>query len=45
MSKIYEIVIFSTKHKAYVDKIIDAIDPMGRISRRFYKENMTCVKK
>ena len=42
MSKLYEIVIYSSGTKQYVDAVLRNIDPKGRISHRIYRDN--CIQ-
>ena len=37
MSRIYEIVVFTASQKLYADKVLNTIDPKGRISHRLYR--------
>ena len=45
MSQLFEIVVFTASQKLYADKVLDSIDPKGRISHRLYRENCIVINK
>jgi Dullard-like phosphatase family protein len=45
MSRLFEIVVFTASQKMYADKVIDTIDPKGRISHRLYREHCIVINK
>lgn len=44
MSKIYELIIFTSSMAEYADRIIDLIDPLKRVSFRLFRENCVLAK-
>ena len=45
MSKIYEIVLYTARRDAYVNKMIEKIDPKNRISHIILREHCIVVNK
>jgi TFIIF-interacting CTD phosphatase-like protein len=43
MSEMGELHLFTASTKAYADPIIDAIDPHGYITGRFYRDNCQII--
>ncbi|KAE8722983.1 putative Haloacid dehalogenase-like hydrolase superfamily protein [Hibiscus syriacus] len=44
ISKKYELVVFTSGHKAYASKVLDVLDPNGYISHRFYRDSCKKVR-
>lgn len=42
MNKIYELVVFTSTHTEYANKVLEKIDPEGRISYLLNREN--CIR-
>lgn len=45
MSKLYELVVYSSGTKHYIDEILKNIDKKGRISHRIYREKCINLNK
>jgi RNA polymerase II subunit A small phosphatase-like protein len=41
LAPLYELVVFTASVKAYADRVVDHIDPQGRIRHRLYRDSCT----
>lgn len=45
MSQLYEIVVFTASQKQYADKVVEQIDPKGRISHVLNRDHCIVINK